>query len=560
MCSKIQSRQTGVKGYGGFKSVLLPPALLMSGLLLFSGLLLGDDLLRVSGRSLKPAQERYIRERVKSLRESDHAKRFENVRSLIGLDTLAVPFLAEEARHGSNPIPVRCALLTLSEIAAQETFGIIIDIVKNDRKGRDERAIAALGLGKLGTLAEASNLKKMLRRGEERLLRKTAALALARMGDESSTPVILSLLKQERDDRVAVTLLVAGAMAGGKEYTTVIPNLIKGMKPRRRRAAVLGAAFRSDPVLLACLLKYGVRDEETHRNLAVCLGRYQGEHVESLLSETARGQDETAALDALYSLASAAGEGSVPVLAEILSAPRFSAERRCHALLAAADVGLAGAFLEKSREALSHSSSLVRSSAALAIAAFQDHGAVPLLRKTLSNENEKETLRDLIMVIGLLGSEQDRGVLAKWLKPDADPDLKTMAGIAGKVLGKKMERALLEGEYEKRISSLSGRWSYRFRSAFLDEVRYGLELDSILRREPGDTGQSREPADSPGGEGGSEETGGDDPASGEEEGAGGEENNSKRRLLVRGEVVEWDILHWFEDLGYFPDLFFRGRQ
>jgi hypothetical protein len=34
---------------------------------------------------------------------------------------------------------------------------------------------------------------------------------------------------------------------------------------------------------------------------------------------------------------------------------------------------------------------------------------------------------------------------------------------------------------------------------------------------------------------------------------------TRRRFILRGEVVEWDLLHWFDRLDYFPLELFSGR-
>jgi len=122
------------------------------------------------------------------------------------------------------------------------------------------------------------------------------------------------------------------------------------------------------------------------------------------------------------------------------------------------------------------------------------------------------------------------------------------------------------------VAALSGRWAYRFRDAFVASIRYGMELDTILRRVTDDSGESGggdsssgSGGDSSGGDSGGDDAGGNDSSGGGAEqlllydGGSGQGENGKKKFILRGEVVEWDILHWFEKLGYFPDSLFRKR-
>ena len=168
--------------------------------------------------------------------------------------------------------------------------------------------------------------------------------------------------------------------------------------------------------------------------------------------------------------------------------------------------------------------------------------------------------------------------MAKFAETAQDAEVREMAELVQKVLVKKVDQSLLREIYEKRVADLSGRWVYRFRDCFMEEIRYGMDLDTILRRISTSGGSSGEEETQDDEDGGTEEGGdesGDvdpsDPPSGEVPGPGeggqtppgqgnwGNFNQVRRRVAIRGEVVEWDILHWFEKLGYFPDSLFRKR-
>lgn len=537
-----------------------------------------DDLVRISGRDLKPGEKKFIEEKVKSLRASDHLRRFGHILDLIRLDSLAVPFLRKEVERGSNPIPVRCAILTLSEIAPSGVAQYLSGIVKGSKKGRDEKTLAILGLGKVGADSEAAALRKLLRKGEDRMIRRSAALALARMGDGESFKSILSSGRHDREERVAVTLLLAAALAGGEAFGAHAPRLLEELDSRRRSAVVVGCTFKADPVLREPLLKYALRDKECTRALAVCLGRYKGDDAESWLTKTSTGRDLPAALNALYSLAASGAPGAAETLLRAFENSAHDDPRSVHALLAAGDAGLGESFRQPARQSLSVASDSVRSAAALALVGLEDRGAIELLKKQLAGEKVERVVLDLLIALGLVGIAQDAPEVERFGESAQDADVKELAALVHKVLVKKVDVALLQDIYEARLTSLSGRWVYRFRDCFMEELRYGMDLDTILRRVVSGSGSSS--GDDAQDEGGGQEEGGDesgdtepsDPPSGEIPGPGegevttppgqgtlGGYNQVRRRVIVRGEVVEWDILHWFDELDYFPCELFTVR-
>jgi len=565
-----QSREATMKRAFG-KRFLLHSSFFFA-FLIVAGPAFSDDLVRMSGRDLKPGERKFIEEKVKSLRASDHLRRFGHILDLIRLDSLAVPFLRKEVERGSNPIPVRCAIMTLSEIAPTGLAQYLSGIVKGSKKGRDEKTLAILGLGKVGADREAAALRKLLRKGEDRMIRRSAALALGRMGDEESFKAILSSGRHDREERVAVTLLLAAALAGGDAFSAHAPRLLDEMDSRRRSAVVVGCAFRADPVLKDPLLKHAVRDEECAGALAVCLGRYKGAKVESWLTKTASGLDIPAALNALYSLAASGAHDASGTLLKAFRNAAHDDPRIVHALLAAADAGLGDSFRQPARESLSVASDSVRSAAALALAGLEDRGAIRLVKKQLAGEKSERVVLDLLIAAGLVGIAQDTEEVEHLEQNAQAAAVRELAGLVHKVLVKKVDRTLLQDIYEERLASLSGRWVYRFRDCFMEEVRYGMDLDTILRRVSVDGGTETDDDAGDGQEEGGDESGDEpsDPPSGEIPGPGegeatappaqggqGNFNQLRRRVIVRGEVVEWDILHWFDELDYFPrELFF----
>jgi HEAT repeat protein len=568
-------------------AAFLAPALAGVCVLVFAATLCSDDLLKASGRSLRPAQAKFIEGKVEALRTSDHRRRLDTIRDLILLDTLAVPFLEKEVERGSNPIPVRCALLTLAEINPSDLVDRLSGIVKGTKKGRDEKALAVMGLGRRGGSREAQLVRKLLRKGNDRLLRMAAAVALGRMGDGESVDALLSVAGQEREERLAVTFLLGAAMAGGEPFTSAVPKLLKENKKLRRSALTLGCAFEGASILVESLMKISARDPDCARSLAVCLGRYRGEEAEAFLAKATTRAGAGEAADAVYSLVASAGERAVPALLRAFGAPSRSATLRAHVLLAAAEGRLADSFAEPARKSLNDASPPVRSAAALALLAFGDRRSLPLLQRALTREKTPAVAGDILLAIGFLGSAQEAGGVEKFADTAPSASLAGTARMVGKVLVGKMDRAILEEHHEKRLSALSARWSYRFRNAFMEMLEYGMDLDSIVRR----VGTGDDSSDSSGegssvGEPGGGETGGepgeegappDAPLPGgspvgDIPGQGGQGGGlpapggsypggtGRRRAVVYGEKVEWDILHWFKSLHYFPDGVFGVRK
>ncbi len=542
-------------------------------LILAAGPARPDDLLMETGKALKPSQLKIVEEKVKSLRESDHLRRFENILAVLRLDRVAVPTLVKEIETGSNPITVRCSLLALAEIAPPGAEDVLCKVLSAGGHRRDEKTMAALGLGKMRRGAGCAQMEKLLKPGGDRLVRKACSLALAMQGSDGLTGTLLKMLRKEKDDRVAATFILAAAVADGERFTVALPGLLKTQNNRPRRMAImLGAAFISDPSIKGDLLKHGQRDSGLRQAASVCLGRHHGSEVRSFLVDTIRGSDEAAALDALYSLASAFGESAAPLLLQVaLNSPRSPA-MRSHALLAAADGGVMEAMLGQSRRSLADSSPDVRSAAALALGIFGQRNSVSSIRSALDVEKDPAVAVDFVIVIGLLGNPQDADIMTHWIENDHSGLVAPAALLARKVLKGKTDSRVLADAFERRVAALSGRWAYRFRDAFVASIRYGMELDTILRRVTDDSGESGggdsssgSGGDSSGGDSGGDDAGGNDSSGGGAEqlllydGGSGQGENGKKKFILRGEVVEWDILHWFEKLGYFPDSLFRKR-
>ncbi|MHC4945972.1 MAG: HEAT repeat domain-containing protein, partial [Planctomycetota bacterium] len=288
---------------------------------------LGDELFIASGRPLRPSQTKYIESRMKKLRESNYNDRFGAVEYLIGLDRTALPVLIDEVVEGSNPLPVRCAILALSEIGGAETTPVLERVVKSKRYGRDEKTIAALGLGKVDGPIDLSRLRALLEPGEFRFVRKAAAMALARRQDHASTERLIKLAKSDREDELATIFLLSALMIGGEDVVKAMPKLMKSSNTDRRRVLILGATFLNDPVLLPSLFKYGSRIEDLHHALAVCLGRYRSPEAVAFLEKIISGRDPAAAIDALYSLAYQEKEETRDIFEKALNNQRFYAVR-----------------------------------------------------------------------------------------------------------------------------------------------------------------------------------------------------------------------------------------
>ena len=138
----------------GLKLVIL----IVSGCCLVAGSLSADDLFQASGRKLKASQRGFVEQRIKGLRDSDYLKRFQTVQYLIELDRIGLPFLLSEVKESSNPMLVRCAILALSEIGGNDAVALLNEVIRSSRSDRDERIIAALGLGKLDAFMDLETL------------------------------------------------------------------------------------------------------------------------------------------------------------------------------------------------------------------------------------------------------------------------------------------------------------------------------------------------------------------------------------------------------------------
>jgi HEAT repeat protein len=546
-------------------------------LALLAGEVIGDELFIASGRKLRPSQAKYIEGRMKKLRESNYNVRFAAVEYLIGLDKTALPLLVEAVEEGSNPTPVRCAILALSEIGGAEVSPLLERVVKSKRYGRDEKTIAALGLGKVDGAIDLRSLRSLLEPGEFRFVRKAAAMALARRKDYASAERLIKLARSDREDELASIFLLSAMMIGGEDVVKSLPRLMRSANTDRRRVLILGSAFLNDPVLLPTLLKYGTRDEDLHHALALCLGRYRSTEAVAFLAKIVSGKDPAAAIDALYSLAYQDKERAGEIFERAMRSERF-ASVRAHALLAMAEAGLVPEFMEGVQQALKDPSPQVRSAATLALHFGNPDGPANPLLEVLQQERSADVLSDLFMTLGSRKGIQSLKEVRTWAGRSGTDEPVPTAQIVSKVMEGKSDPGLIEERLHARLDELSARWSLRLHDAVMREYYKGLELDRIIRKAPDedptggggdppdepeveDPGDSGEGGEDPGGDGGGDDGGGLDeppaPAPTPTPPPDGTTERTGSNFLFRWEVLEWDLLLWMNRYPYFPESFFR---
>lgn len=532
----------------------------------------GDDLFISSGRTLKAAQRAHIEDRIKKLRDSDYKTRFEVMQYLIDLDRTAVPIVLDDLARNSNPMPVRCMLLALSEIGGPEAVDRLNGFIGDSQGGRDETMSAALGLGKLEGGVDLDRLRALLDHGSNRDLKKAATLALARKKDAPSTARMLKYIKTEKNREFSALLILAACMIGGEEVSKEMPRLFKSAKEERRRLLTLGATFLGEPVLLPVLMKYGTKSDKIAPMLAVCLGRYHADEAVPFLEKIIKGADARAAEDALYSLARQDQGKAAAHFEAVLDHPRFPSVK-AHCLLALAEVGRAQDYPARVHEALQEPDPSVRSAAALSLRHSRS-GETPMrLGEALRAEGEPAVAGDILLAVGLVGGSQYLEAVQQWMeRRQASPELKRTAGRVYKVLTGKMDPAILNEQYEDRLSQLSARWHFRFRDRVMEEVYRGFELDKIIRRRPLPDGSGGgESSSGSGGESGDSGDSGNDSGDGGDTGdtgdAGGEaaeaavpadDTGPGKKFQFRHEVYEWDLLQWFDHYPYFPEACFSG--
>jgi hypothetical protein len=288
------------------------------------------------------------------------------------------------------------------------------------------------------------------------------------------------------------------------------------------------------------------------------------------------GRDPELAIEALYSLAYQDEEEAAKIFHTALTSSRFSAVK-AHALLAMADSSLADRFSDQTYRALEDKDPLIRSAAALALKGLAD-GETPMrIAEILESEQRPSVVSDLLLVLGLTGGAQHQRSAQRWVGRARDENIAKLAERVVKVLSGKLDSQVLEECYQRRLSepSLSGRWHFRLRDEVTKEIYKGLELDRIIRKD-------LSAGDSEGGTSEDTPTGGDEESGGEEENqgsstegdglnggqdvssppqgsSGGEDPSQTKKFLFRREVIEWDLLLWFNHYPYFPQSFFQGK-
>jgi HEAT repeat protein len=543
----------------------------------------GDDLFVASGKKLSVSQRSFVENRMKGLRDGNPTKRFDTVQYLIGLNQVASPILLPEVKDNPNPMLVRCAILALSEIGGPDVVSLLVKVAASGSDfGRDERMIAALGLGKLDHAFDISKLRSLVEPRENPFLRKAVALALARKKDKLAARKLIRWATKEREEELIQAFILSAFMIGGEEVIKEVPKLLKNLRNRRPVMSVmaLGASFLADPVILPDLLKYSARDEKMRMALSVTLGRYRSPEALAILGKLVSGDDIRVAEDALYSLTFQDEEKALEFFKKALKSSEPSLRKHC--ILALADSALAAQFKDDFRSALKKDTDpSVRCAGALALKQSKADDTLIVLADALKTEQAPEVISDLLLVLGLMGGDQHRITALDWRDRSKNSRLTRTAEAVAKVMAGKMDVRLLEEMYEERLSAESGRWHHRLRDRVMDEVYKVLKLNRIMHRNTTSGGSTGEETGSGGddtgdegsteGEGGGDEGGddnqgpGDDGVSGTQndittppKGTSGDDGTGTKKFNFRYEVVEQDIKNWFDRYPYFPDAFFKA--
>jgi hypothetical protein len=349
-----------------------------------------------------------------------------------------------------------------------------------------------------------------------------------------------------------------------------MPAYFKSSKTDRRSILALGAAFSADPILLPTLLRYGTREKSMRGVMALCLGRFRSPVVSEVLRKIIRTSDHQVAADALYSLAFQGEEHALDTFKHIIENAKYPS-LKAHGLMAAADSDLAKPLLSNLHRALKDLHAEVRSAAALSLVMCKNEETPMLLAERLRVERDQAVITDLLLSLALVGGSQYVESAAGWAEKVKDPLLAKTAQKAVKGLKGKLDLRMLKACFEKKISHSSGRWEFRFRDAVMREIYKGLELDRIMRKtsdsestggtegEQGTDGGSSDGGTGAGAGGGSG-SGGDDQGRTAPGGSDDEGQEKKSKFDFREEVIEWDLLQWFEAYPYFPSTIFSSTS
>ncbi len=499
-----------------------------------------------SGR-LRSVQEAYLREVLRQFGSPDPRLRRQAVRDVARAGDAAVPLVVECADSTSNPLVQRCCLLALVEVGGTTAAAAVRARYLAEALREDERAVAALVLGKLGPGEARERLRADAASRRAGLLRQAAVLALGRVADaEGLAPVLANLQRESLQDRRVALLLAAGVAADRVFLPLIVPLLEDGAAPERM-AAVFAAGEVADAAALPNLLQACQReqDEQVLESLALALGVFEDSASCEVLAAWSRARAEAVKAAALAALAARAdGAG---VVGQVFAGSR-DAELLERTALAAA--GAPDASLRQALEGLLlHQRAHVRAAAGLALAALGAREANQPLLDWLGSEKEQAALRDALLVAGALELE---GALPVVAERRADAGDEQLCVQVERTLSGRRDARLLREVLEARLCRTGARLHDRRDLVLAELVGQVLGLDDYVRR------RVAPPGDAPGAGGGTD-GGGDDGAEG-----GGQDGFPGRRpgrVDLRGSSVERDLEEWFADEPYFlPAAARRARR
>ncbi|MBI4881914.1 MAG: HEAT repeat domain-containing protein [Planctomycetes bacterium] len=493
-----------------------------------------------SGR-LQSVQESYLRDVLRQFGSPDPRLRRQAVLDVARAGDAAVPLVVESAGNTSNPLVQRCCLFALAEVGGATAAAAVRARYLADALREDERAIAALILGKLGPAEAREQLREEAASRRPGLLRQAAVLALGRVGDaDGLAPVLASLSREPLQDRRVALLLAAGATADRVFLPVIVPLLEDGAAPERM-AAAFAAGEVADAAALPDLLRACRRekDEKVLESFALALGVFEDPASCEVLEEWTRSRAEGVKAAALAALAARAdGAGAV---VQVFAASRDASllERTALAAAGAPEPRLLRQALEG---LLLAQRANVRAAAGLALAALGAEEALQPLLDWLRSEKDQVALRDALLVAGALEFE---GALPLAEERRADAGDEQLCLQVERTLSGRRDARHLRDRLEARLAATGARLHDRRDLQLSELVGQALGLDDYVRR------RAVAPGDPPGGGGG--EGGGDEGGEGAEgEGQEGFPGRRPGRVDLRGSAVERDIEEWLADEAYFP--------
>lgn len=494
----------------------------------------------LDGGRLDAAHESFLRGLFRSFTDPDPKRRRAAVEQVARAGNAAVPLLREQLRDSSDGIVQRSCLLALDAIGGEAAAAAVREAFLKRGLLDDEKALAALVLGKLepGEALEALRAAAVDHRPSP--LRTAAVFALGRSEDVEGLRATLGRVAKEPLELQRAAAVTAAGACGDR---LLLPSVVLELRDRGRaaRAAAAFAVGRiGDPAALPELLEQAERERDGRVRvaLALSLGGFEDQGSLAVLQGFLRSHEAELRLAALTALAARA-DGAVATAA-------FFAGNRDPELMA--DVALAcaeapGSSLDQPLQQLLESPRpTVRAGAGLALAARGVRDAGDALVRWLGTEKNAAAQRDAVIAAGALVLPKALPAVRTFAGDDAlrDETLRTLEG--------RRDARAARDRLEDRLRAGGARLADRRRRLVAELVDEAFGLGEIARKLPPDGGGG-------GGGGGDSDGGGsgepDDGGGSGEEGQGPKKNP---RFDLRGTSLERDLQEWFAKRPYFDQL------